>query len=323
MNGRHLRAVNKLEHEVKTRMTRFVVRRVLSGILALFIVATLTFFLMHLVPGGPFNAEKLSEKTIAIMEAKYGFNRPLHEQYFDYMGNLLKGDLGISVKKIGYSVNEIIGERFPVSAKLGIVSVLMAILIGIPLGTLAAMKRGKLPDRIVMFTCTIGVSVPSFVVATLLLYFLGIKWQLLPTMRLDSPMHYIMPAIALALNPLSYIARLTRSSLLDVIDQDYIKTARAKGLNRFVVTFKHALRNSLIPVITYLGPLTAGTLVGGFVVEKVFSIPGLGNYFINSINNRDYPLIMGTAIFYALVLIIANLVVDILYGIVDPRIKNN
>lgn len=303
-------------------MGRFVVRRVLSGILALFIVATLTFFLMHLVPGGPFNSEKFSDKTIAMMEAKYGFNRPLNEQYFDYIGNLLKGDLGISVKKLGFTVNEIIAEKFPVSAKLGVVAVSLAVLIGVPLGTLAAMKRGKVLDRVVMFICTIGVSVPSFIVATLLLYFLGIRWKLLPTMRLDSLAHYIMPAIALSLNPLSYITRLTRSSLLDAIDQDYVKTARAKGLSRFVVIFKHALRNSLIPVVTYLGPLTASTLVGGFVVEKVFSIPGLGSYFVNSINNRDYPLIMGTTVFYAMILILCNLVVDVLYGVIDPRIKN-
>lgn len=303
-------------------MARFVVRRVLSGILALFIVATLTFFLMHLVPGGPFSAEKFSDKTVALLEAKYGFNRPLHEQYFDYIANLVRGDLGISVKKLGFTVNEIIGEKFPVSARLGVVAVSLAVVVGVPLGTMAAMRRGKVLDRVVMFVCTIGVSVPSFIVATVLLYFFSVRWQLLPSGRLDSAVHYIMPAIALSLNPLSYITRLTRSSLLDAIDQDYVKTARAKGLSRFVVIFKHALRNSLIPVVTYLGPLTASTLVGGFVVEKVFSIPGLGSYFVGSISNRDYPLIMGTTVFYAMILILCNLIVDILYGVIDPRIKN-
>jgi oligopeptide transport system permease protein len=302
-------------------MVRFVINRLLSGLLAIFVLATVTFFLMHLIPGGPFNAEKVNAHTLALMEARYGFDRPVHVQYFDYMKNLIRGDLGISVKKIGYTVNEIIAEKFPISLKLGLVALGLSLFFGVPLGMLAAVKREKIPDRVIMFITSIGYSVPGFVVGALLLYFLGIRWQLLPIMRLDTPLHYIMPASALAFSPLSYITRLTRSGLLDVIDQDYIKTARAKGLTRFVVIAKHALRNSIIPVISYMGPLTANTIVGGFVVERIFSVPGLGAYFISSITNRDYPLIMGTTVFYAAILIFANMMVDITYGIVDPRIK--
>lgn len=302
-------------------MARFLFRRILSAVLALFIVSTLTFFIMQLVPGGPFNSERANAKTIAIMEAKYGFDRPVLVQYADYMKNLLRGDLGIPVKKIDYTVNEIIAEKIPVSARLGLVSIAWAVLVGVTMGTFAAIKHNKLADRILMFVCTIGVSVPGFVVATLLLYFIGLQLKLLPTMRLDTPLHYIMPAFALSLSPTCYITRLTRSNMLDVISQDYIKTARAKGLSKFKIFFKHALRNSVIPVVSYLGPLTAITLTGSFVVERVFSIPGLGSYFITSINNRDYPMIMGTTIFLATVLITMNLIVDILYGIIDPRIK--
>lgn len=302
-------------------MSRFLFRRILSAVLALFIVSTLTFFIMQLVPGGPFNSERANAKTIAIMEEKYGFNRPLMVQYADYMKNLLKGDLGIPVKKVDYTVNEIIAEKFPVSARLGIVAIAWAVLVGVTMGIFAAVKHNKLIDRILMFICTIGVSVPGFVVATLLLYIIGIQLKLLPTMRLDTPLHYIMPAFALSLSPMCYITRLTRSNMLDVISQDYIKTARAKGLSKFKIYFKHALRNSIIPVISYLGPLTAITLTGTFVVERVFSVPGLGSYFISSISNRDYPMIMGTTIFLATILITMNLIVDILYGIIDPRIK--
>lgn len=302
-------------------MSRFLFRRIISAVLALFIVSTLTFFIMQMVPGGPFNSERANAKTIAIMEAKYGFNRPIVVQYADYMKNLLKGDLGIPVKKVDYTVNEIIAEKFPVSARLGLVAISWAVLMGVTMGIFAAVKHNKPIDRILMFICTIGVSVPGFVVATLLLYFFGLQLKLLPAMRLDTPLHYIMPAFALSLSPMCYITRLTRSNMLDVLSQDYIKTARAKGLSKFKIYFKHALRNSVIPVVSYLGPLTAITLTGTFVVERVFSVPGLGSYFISSISNRDYPMIMGTTIFLATILVTMNLIVDIVYGIIDPRIK--
>lgn len=302
-------------------MVRFAVHRIVSMLVAIFIVITLTFFLMNLVPGGPFNTERLGSRAIAILENKYGLNKPLSEQYIGYLKDLSRGDLGISIKKIGYSVNEIIKEKFPISAKLGALALCISLVLGLPAGVVAAMKRNSLIDRMLMFVCTIGVSVPSFIVATVLLYVFSIKLGILPAMRLNSAASYIMPAVALSLSPLCYIARLIRSSMLEALDQDYVKTARAKGMSRFVVVAKHALRNSVIPVVTYLGPLTVNMLTGGFVVEKIFSIPGLGKYFVESISGRDYPMIMGTTIFYAIFLLIINVLVDLLYKAVDPRIQ--
>ena len=302
-------------------MVRFLIKRVLSAIFTLFIICTLTFFLMNMIPGGPFMSEKTTEKTLQLINEKYGLNEPLFTQYLNYMGKLVQGDLGISYKRQGFTVNQIIAEKFPVSASLGAVSIVYSLSIGIFLGTTAAINRNRWIDRAIMLFCTLGIAVPSFVIGTALLYALGVYLELLPIIGLDSPLHYIMPVIALSFQPLSYITRLMRSNMLDVIDQDYIKTARAKGLSDNKVLFKHALRNTIIPVITYLGPMTAGILTGGFVVERIFSIPGLGSYFVSSITNRDYTMIMGTTIFLAALVITANLLVDILYRVIDPRIK--
>lgn len=291
------------------------------AVATLFIVATITFFSMHLIPGGPFANEKLSDQAIEMINERYGLNDPVTVQYGRYMGDLLQGDLGMSYKRLGFSVNEIIGEKFPVSAKLGAIAILIALVVGIPAGAIAALKRNTIWDRILMFISTLGIAVPGFVLGTVLLYVLGINFKLLPTIGLSTPLHYIMPAFALSFYPMSYITRLMRSSMLDVIDQDYIKTARAKGLSEMGILFKHALRNAILPVLTYAGPMAAGVLSGGFVIEKIFSIPGLGQYFINSIMSRDYSVIMGTTIFYAFLLIAMNLIVDILYGVIDPRIK--
>jgi len=290
-------------------------------LIAMLAIVTLTFFLMNLIPGGPFNLENISSKAAAMLEAKYGLDKPLFQQYIDYLADLVRGDLGISIKKVGYTVNEIIADKFPVSAKLGAVAIGISVVLGLPMGIVSAMNRNKISDRIIMFICTIGVSAPSFIVATVLLYVFGIKLGILPTMRLESASSYIMPALSLAFSPLCYITRLTRSSMLEVLDQDYVKTATAKGMKRIVVVGKHALRNSVIPVITYMGPMVAGVLTGGFVVEKIFSIPGLGKYFVESITARDYPLIMGTTIFYAILLLVMNTIVDLLYKAVDPRIE--
>jgi len=290
-------------------------------LIAMFAIVTLTFFLMNLIPGGPFNLENIGGKAAAMLEAKYGLDKPLFQQYIDYLADLVRGDLGISIKKVGYTVNEIIADKFPVSAKLGAVAIGISVVLGLPMGIVSAMNRNKISDRIIMFICTIGVSAPSFIVATVLLYVFGIKLGILPTMRLESASSYIMPALSLAFSPLCYITRLTRSSMLEVLDQDYVKTATAKGMKRIVVVGKHALRNSVIPVITYMGPMVAGVLTGGFVVEKIFSIPGLGKYFVESITARDYPLIMGTTIFYAILLLVMNTIVDLLYKAVDPRIE--
>ena len=302
-------------------MLKFLVKRIIAAVLTLFIVSTLTFFLMNIIPGGPFLSEKTSEKTLAIINEKYGLDKPLGEQYINYMGRLLRGDLGDSYKRQGFTVNQIIAEKFPISAKLGGLAMLWAVAAGTLLGVLAALRRNKLADRIVMFISTLGISVPSFVIGTVLLYFIKERWGLIRGLALAGPANYILPVLALSFLPMSYIARLIRSNMLDIIDQDYIKTARAKGLSQARVVFKHILRNTVIPLITYVGPMTAGILTGGFVVENIFSIPGLGKYFISSITGRDYPMIMGATIFLALLIIAANLLVDVLYRVADPRVK--
>ncbi len=303
-------------------MGTFILKRMFSAIVTIFLVATITFFLMFLIPGGPFLSEKApSAETLAALEVKYGLDQPVPVQYLNYMKGLLHGDLGTSLKKRGMEVNDIIATGFPVSAQVGLIAIAGAVLVGVPLGSVAALNRGKPLDHIIMVASTCGIAVPSFVMATVLMVTLGVKLGWLPTMGLSGPLSYIMPCIALAFYPAAYISRLMRSSMLDVLGQDYMRTARAKGLGPFVMLFKHALRNAILPVITYLGPLLAYTLTGSFVVEKIFTIPGLGSEFISSITSRDYPLIMGTTIFLAFLIIMMNMVVDIVYKLVDPRIK--
>ncbi len=302
-------------------MAKYIVKRIVQAFFVVILIACITFFLMNMVPGGPFLSEKaLSPEVLAAKEAKYGLDKPLLVQLKNYLLDLLKLDLGVSFKmQINRPVLTIIMEMFPVSCKLGAISLVWAILCGIPIGCLAAYYRGTWVDNVLRVFTTIGVSIPGFVVATVLLVIFGVKLSILPTMGLNSFGSYIMPVMALSLSPMCYVGRLTRSSMLDVINQEYIRTAKAKGLSTKVVIFKHALRNSLIPVLTYLGPLTANILTGGFVVETVFSIPGLGRYFVQSISNRDYPIIMGTTIFLASFVVFMTLIVDILYKVVDPR----
>jgi len=237
------------------------------------------------------------------------------------MTNLLQGDMGPSIKQRGRTVKQIITRGFKVSARVGGASILVAICLGIPLGSIAALNRGKWPDNLIIVISTFGIAVPSFVVSTVLMIIFSVKLGLLPTYGLTSPLHYIMPVIALSFYPTAYISRLMRSSMLEVLGQDYMRTAKAKGLSQFVMLFKHALRNAVLPVVTYLGPLLAYTLTGSFVVETIFTIPGLGKDFISSITSRDYTMIMGTTIFLAALLIMMKLVVDIVYKVVDPRIK--
>jgi oligopeptide transport system permease protein len=237
------------------------------------------------------------------------------------MKRLIRGDLGTSLKMRGQEVNDIIRTRFPVSAKIGLMAVILAIAVGIPMGSVAALHRGKWFDRLIMLISTMGIAIPGFVVSTVLMFFFGVRLKILPTFGLTSPLHYILPVAALAFYPTAYISRLMRSSMLDVLGQDYMRTARAKGLGQFKALFKHALRNAVLPVVTYLGPMLAGILTGSFVVEKIFTIPGLGSQFVGSITDRDYPLIMGTTIFLAFLLITMNVIVDIAYKIIDPRIN--
>lgn len=303
-------------------MFKYIVKRIVLGIVTIWAVATLTFFLMNMVPGGPFLSEKaISPQATAALEAKYGLDKPLFQQYLTYIGDALHGDLGDSLKQRGRTVTDIILMKFPVSARVGGISVLVALTIGVPLGCIAALKRGKFLDSLISVVATCGIAVPSFVICTVLLYFFGVKLRILPTLGIGTWKHYIMPVMALSFYPTAYIMRLMRSSMLDVLGQDYMRTAKAKGVSGFVSLFKHALRNAILPVVTYVGPMLAYTVTGSFVVEKIFTIPGLGGEFIGAINGRDYTLIMGTTIFLATLIIVMNVVVDIVYKIVDPRIK--
>lgn len=292
------------------------------GVLSIFIVATLTFFLMNLVPGGPFVAEKsISKEAQAALEAKYGLDKPLLERYATYMTDFVKGDMGLSLRQRGRTVSDIIFSKFPVSAKLAGFAVAVAVLVGIPLGCLSAYNRGKFGDNIIIVFATCGIAIPSFISSVVLLYTFGSKLNILPTVGLNTMSSYIMPVTALAIYPTAYITRLMRSSLLDVMGQDYIRTAKAKGLSNFKILFKHALRNAVLPVVTYVGPMLASLMTGSFVVEKIFTVPGLGRDFVSAINQRDYTLIMGTTIVLATLIITANVIVDILYKIIDPRIN--
>lgn len=303
-------------------MLKYIVKRVFLAIVTIWAVATITFFLMNMVPGGPFLSEKaISPAATAALEAKYGLDKPLFQRYLTYMIDAAHGDFGDSLKQRGRTVMDIILMKFPVSAKVGGISVLVSLLLGIPLGCIAALKRGKFLDSLISVVATCGIAVPSFVICTVLMYTLGVNLKLLPTMGLSSWKNYIMPVMALSFYPTAYIMRLMRSSMLDVLGQDYMRTAKAKGLAGGVILFKHALRNAILPVVTYVGPMLAYTLTGSFVVEKIFTIPGLGGEFIGAINGRDYTLIMGTTIFLATLIIIMNVVVDIVYKLVDPRIK--
>ena len=305
-------------------MAKYILKRVLMALFTIFLVATLTFFLMKAVPGNPYIGEKSPPASVvAAINEKYGLNEPKIVQYGIYLNQLAHLDLGESVKlSKGRPVIEIITQMFPTSAKIGAIALSWAVVVGVLLGCVSAYKRGKAADSTLRVVCTMGISMPSFVVATMLLLLLCGDGKPFPTMFDPGTWRsYVLPCLALGLYPMCYIARQTRTSMLDALNQEYIKTARAKGLKTRKIVLKHALRNALIPVLTYLGPQIAFTLCGGFVVEKVFTIPGLGRYFVQSITARDYPVIMGTTIFLASFVIIMNLLVDLLYKVVDPRIS--
>ncbi len=303
-------------------MAKYIIKRLIMSIITIWLIITLVFFLMRLMPGSPFTSERsIPPQVLANMEARFGMDKPLFEQYTMYLSGVVKGDLGPMMKKPGFTVTENIAYLFPTSAKLGGVAVLLSVTIGMVLGIIAGFNRGKFLDRLVMIIATAGISIPSFVLASLLLLFLGLKLKLLPIMGLSSWKNYVMPAMALSGYSIAFIARITRSRLLDVIKSDYIRTARAKGLSSIRVITGHALKNTLIPVVTYIGPLIAGILTGSFAVEKIFAIPGLGREFVTAISQRDYTMLLGVIIFYAIFLISINFVVDILYVVIDPRIQ--
>ena len=301
--------------------SRYIVKRILLALVSLFAIITITYFLMNLMPGDPFMSEKASEENRAILIAKYGLDQPVYVQYGKYLENLLHGDMGTSyVLQKGRAVKDIIFESFQVSMGLGVRALLLAIVCGIILGCIAGLCKDKLPDAIIRVFSSIGISMPGYVIASGLMIFLAVNLKVLPV-NYNKPGGWVMPMLTLAIYPTSYLTRLTRASILEVMNQDSLRPERAKGMSEFVVVFIHALKNSLIPVITYLGPLTASILTGGFVAESVFSVPGLGRYFVSSISSRDYTMIMGVTIFYSALIVFMNLICDILYKIVDPRIQ--
>ena len=314
---------------------KFLIKRIAMGLVTLWLVITITFFLIHMLPGDPFQSEKaIPPKVKENLMAKYHLDRPLGEQYVEYLKNIAKGDLGASMKVRGRTVNDVINQSFLTSADLGARSIIFALVLGIPLGIIAALKRGKYQDRLAMIVAIIGISVPSFVLAGLMQkYFVDIHNGFLIDngflpeffrIRLsgwDSPEKKILPVVALGLYTVALIARLLRDKMIEVMGQDYIRLAVAKGVKPKNIVFKHALRNAILPIITIMGPTIAAVLTGSFVIEKMFSIPGLGKYFVDSINDRDYTMVLGVTVFYAIFLIIMMILVDIVYVLVDPKIK--
>ena len=305
-------------------MLKYILKRLGAGLVSIFVLVTITFFLMHAIPGGPFSpAEErnVPQKVLDQIADKYGLNDPVPVQYVKYLNNLLHGDLGTSFKRQDTTVNELIANGFPVSASVGIWGVALALAVGIPLGMVAAVKRGKLPDAFSMVFATIGVSVPSFVVCVLMMYLFCEKWKIFPSYGLTSWRHYVLPVFCMAFSQIAYITRLMRSSMLETMRQDYIRTERSKGVPEFQVIGKYALKNSILPVVTYVGPMAAALLTGTFIIEKLFSIPGLGRYFVSAISDRDYSVTLGLTIFVGTMIVICNLIVDILYAVIDPRVK--
>lgn len=303
-------------------MLRYLLKRFGYIVVSLLFITTITFFLMQAVPGGPFASErKLPPKIEAQMEEAYGLNDPVYVQYFDYLKNAVQGDFGPSYKYKGQSVTGIIKRSFPYSLILGAEAIFLALAIGIFLGVVAALYHNKFGDYAAMIFAVLGISVPSFILAAVLQYVFALKLQVLPVAKFDTFWHTLLPAIALATTPLAFIARLMRSSMIDVLSSDYIKTARAKGISSKVTIYRHGIRNAILPVISYLGPLVVAILTGSFIIEKIFAIPGLGNEFVESVTNRDFTVIMGTTVFFSVLLLFSILIVDIIYGMIDPRIK--
>ncbi|MCP3030280.1 ABC transporter permease [Halobacillus sp. A1] len=303
-------------------MAKYILKRFALMVVTVLIIATLTFFLMNLLPGSPLNEERSTNEAVQQnLEAHFNLDEPLIVQYVLYLKSIATFDFGPSIKQPTETVNSLLSRGFPISAELGIWTILTAVISGIALGVFAALKHNGLIDYIAMTVAVLGISVPNFVLATLLIQELAVNLDIFPAATWSSPAHMVLPILALATGPMAIIARLTRSSMLETLTQDYIKTARAKGLSPVKVIIKHALRNALMPVVTILGTLMAGILTGTFVIEKIFAIPGMGKYFVESINQRDYPVIMGTTVFYSVFLVFMLFLVDIAYGLLDPRIK--
>ncbi|QWC20932.1 ABC transporter permease [Bacillus haikouensis] len=303
-------------------MGTYLVKRLIAMGITLWLIVTLTFFLMHAIPGSPFNEERnTSEMVQQNLEAHYHLDEPILVQYGLYLKSLVTLDFGPSITQPSQTVNDLLGRGFPISFELGMITLVIAVFSGTILGILAALRHNRMIDYMAMTFAVLGISIPNFVMATLLIQQVAVNWEILPVATWTSWKHMILPTLALATGPMAIIARLTRSSMLEVLTQDYIRTARAKGLSPFKIVVKHALRNALLPVVTVLGTLAAGILTGTFVIEQIFAIPGMGKYFVESINQRDYPVIMGTTVFYSAFLIVMLFLVDLAYGFLDPRIK--
>ncbi|MGV3576775.1 MAG: ABC transporter permease [Devosia sp.] len=303
-------------------MFTYILNRLGMMIVTLWAIVTLTFFLMHAVPGGPFVSERmLAPEIAAALNAKYGLNLPIWEQYLNYLGRILTFDLGPSFKYPGVSINSMIAAGLPVTLQTGLLAVICVVALGVPLGVIAALNRNRWPDTTVMFIATLGVAIPSYVIATVSIYVFALRLGWVPTFGLDDWRGYFLPVFALSGFWISFVSRLTRSSLLETLEQDYMVTARAKGLRKGQILFKHGLRNSLLPVVTVLGPVVANLITGSFVIEQIFALPGIGRQFVLSITNRDYTAIMGITIFYAAILMVMILIVDLFYVWLDPRIK--
>lgn len=304
-------------------MLKYTLRRLVYLLITLWVIITLTFVLMHNLPGDPFGemSNKIPKEVKAVLMREYGLDKPLWQQYTHYVGNVVKGDLGISFQFPARKVTDVIKQGFPNSLQLGILSTIFAIIVGLPLGIIAALRHGKWQDYTAMFVAVLGVSVPSFVLGPILSYYVGVKWGILPAALWNGPKYMILPAFALSFSTIAILARLMRTSMLDVLNLDYIKTARSKGLNRFAIVWKHTIRNAILPVVTILGPIFVNVITGTLVVERIFSVPGLGEQFVASVYSNDYTMITGLTIFYAAVLMVVIFITDIIYGFVDPRIR--
>ncbi|MCY7811492.1 dipeptide ABC transporter permease DppB [Bacillus spizizenii] len=303
-------------------MARYMMKRFWAMVATILVITTLTFVLIKVIPGSPFNEERGTNEAVQKnLEAYYHLDDPLIFQYIIYLKSIITFDFGPSIKKPSDSVNDMLERGFPVSFELGMTAIVIAVISGLVLGVIAALRRNGFLDYAAMSLAVLGISIPNFILATLLIQQFAVNLKLFPAATWTSPIHMVLPTAALAVGPMAIIARLTRSSMVEVLTQDYIRTAKAKGLSPFKIIVKHALRNALMPVITVLGTLVASILTGSFVIEKIFAIPGMGKYFVESINQRDYPVIMGTTVFYSVILIIMLFLVDLAYGLLDPRIK--
>ncbi|MDL5611530.1 dipeptide ABC transporter permease DppB [Bacillus halotolerans] len=303
-------------------MARYIMKRFWAMAATILVITTLTFVLMKVIPGSPFNEERGTNEAVQRnLEAYYHLDDPLIIQYIIYLKSIITFDFGPSIKKTSDSVNDMLERGFPVSFELGMAAIVIAVISGLILGVTAALRRNGFLDYAAMSLAVLGISIPNFIMATLLIQQFAVNFKLFPAATWTSPIHMVLPTAALAVGPMAIIARLTRSSMVEVLTQDYIRTAKAKGLSPLKIIVKHALRNALMPVITVLGTLVASILTGSFVIEKIFAIPGMGKYFVESINQRDYPVIMGTTVFYSVILIVMLFLVDLAYGLLDPRIK--